>query len=171
MFKFLIFCILPLFTCHATSFHDYVEDYERGIFAEVYSLIKVLDLSSATSIVNPPSSSNLNTSGWLAFDSETKTAWVSHPQGGNVIVLDTDEYNIRVIIPYISSPKMISFSNQLAFILDESKNQVRIYDKNNYALLQILNTLGKPYGLYWDRISGSLFVTVQNANSLTQFPF
>lgn len=119
---------------------------------------------------------NLNVGGyqgdhgdWVAYDADTKTIWLSHGPDQNVIILDTDLYNVRAVVPYVTKGNGITFTKNFALVADNEADTVRIYDKSDLSLKQVLETPGGPDGVYWDSGSNSIWVTMDDTSSVLQF--
>jgi hypothetical protein len=144
------------------------QDCANHITPEVYTPIKAINLSVAGCTPNGEAS-EVAQQHWFAYDDCSKAVWFGNNNAENVVVLDAEDYTIRVILPYVTDPHVIAFSDTLAFVTDYAKNQVRIYDKEKYTLEQVLSVSGGPDAVYWDSVTGGLWVTTKQTNSLLVF--
>lgn len=152
MRKFWIFSLLATFLASVHGACADCKDRDNHFVQEVYSPIKVLNLSTC----------NGNTQGgWVFYDCETETVWVA--PDSNTVVLDAEQYMIRAIMPQIGHAKDITFTDAVALVADSSQQQIRIYDKFNLGLIQIINLPSAPRATYWDQASKNLWVAVTNS--------
>jgi len=131
-----------------------------GASAETYQRIKTVNLSVAGTIGGHGD--------WVAYDCETDTVWLSHSPDSNVVVVDAKTNDIRVIIPSVLSGDGIAFGPSFAFVADYQSSTVNVYDKRNYALLQVLSTPGGPDGVYYSQSAG-LWVALDDVSRILKF--
>jgi len=106
---------------------------------------------------------------WVAYDCDTETVWLSHSPDQNVVVLDTESLDIRVIIPNVLNANGIAFNRFFAFVADNQNNTVNIYNKYTYQLVQKLSTPGGPDGVSWDSNHDALWVTLDTTSHVLKF--
>jgi hypothetical protein len=153
-FHFVLALLAPLalFVRVQSFFHDH------RTTPEFYSLIKIIDLNPEGQGFRSPVSP-----GWMAYDHRTETFWVGNPGDQDVVVLDAIEYNIRVILPNLLETKHIAFSERFALVADSAAQQIKVFDKVDYALLQTLEITGNPQAVYIDPVSGALWALVSDS--------
>jgi YVTN family beta-propeller protein len=124
-----------------------------------YKLVKTIDL--------PGSGGHGD---WVAFDPETRTAWIVQSPDHNVVVIDADELAVKGVIGGIEDGNGIAVGDKYAFVADATANKLVVIDKNTLKQIASVDTGGqKSDGVAIDTQSGHVFVANDDSNTETVF--
>lgn len=106
---------------------------------------------------------------WTAFDTDTRTVWLSQSPDHNVVVIDAATNVVKGVIPDIEDGNGIALSPRYAFLSDNKGGVTIVVDKRSFKRIATLRPQGKgPNGTTYVAKTGTVYIS-SDSNDMTVF--
>ena len=104
----------------------------------------------------------------VAYDTDTKTVWLSQSPDNNVVVIDTKTNTVEATIPNIGNANGIDFSPKYAFVADVTNDSLDVINKRTFAVVDKVPLTGTtPDGVAYIPSTKQVTVASDDANTLS----